>query len=134
MVELSSDTKQAFGRMLVFLKTAQTADHSIYPFIVYASTLIVWTESGLKVLGKYKGENKAAIEEAKQMFKMAASRLAIQDAGQAGWQKAEIVRLSFEIDALIFPVAMTQGILVLNQEMINITAMSTGTGVDLGEV
>jgi hypothetical protein len=125
MVELSSDTKQAFGRMLVFLKTAQTADHTIYPFLTYANTLIVWTEAGLKTIKKYE-QYKEELEEAKTWYRAAVAKLAVQDWTQGGWQKAEIVRLTFEIDSKIFPIAMKEGILVLNQEMINVTAMLTG--------
>ena len=130
MVELSSDTKQAFGRMLVFLKTAQTADHTIYPFLTYADTLIVWTEAGLHTIRKYdKYTNEIA--QAKKWFKEAVAQLAMQDWSRSGYQKAEIIRLMFEIDSLIFPIAMKEGILVLNQEMINVTAMLTGQP-DLG--
>lgn len=122
MSELSSDTKQAFGRMLVFLKTAQTADNVIYPFLVYADTLIVWTEAGLRVMDKYEF-HKDRIIAAKQLYKEALHMLAIQDASHAGYQKEQIMAKTFEINALIFPVAMMEGVLVLNQEMINVSGL-----------
>lgn len=122
MAELSSDTKQAFGRMLVFLKTAQTQDHTIYPFLTYADTLIVWTEAGLRVQGKYE-KYKKELDEAAKLYEAALHTLQQTDISHVGWQHEQIIRLTFRINRLIFPIAMMEGILVLNQEMINVTGL-----------
>ena len=108
--------------MLVFLKTSQTADNVIYQFLVYTETLIVWTEAGLRAMDKYE-IHKDSIAYAKVKYKEALSKLAIQDASHGGWQRAEIIRLTFEVNSVMFPIAMMEGVLVLNQEMINVTGL-----------
>lgn len=122
---ISSDTKQAFGRMLVFLKTAQTADNTLYPFIAYADTLIVWTEAGLKANGRYE-PYKEEMDKANEIFNKAVTKLATQDFSHMGWQKAEIIKASFAINRIVFPIAMIEGLLILNQDMINVSAMMLG--------
>jgi hypothetical protein len=130
---ISSDTKQAFGRMLVFLKTAQTADNTLYPFIAYADTLIVWTEAGLKTTGRYK-VHEVELNKANVIFKAAVSKMATQDYSHLGWQKAEIINASFEINRIVFPIAMMEGLLILNQDMINVSAMMLGAPDAGGQV
>lgn len=130
MAGLSSDTKQAFGRMLVFLKTAQTADHTIYPFITYADTLIVWTEAGLRVMGKFKQYEKE-FADAKALYFKAIHALQRNDYSLAGWQHEQIISLTFQINCLIFPIAMVEGVLVLNQDMVDVSGMLLGSpGID----
>ncbi len=122
MSSLSSDTKQAFGRMIVFLKTSQIEENVIYPFITYANTLIVWTEAGLFIEGKLK-IYQTQMDEAKIKFKQATHVLQHSDMDHMGWKREQIINLCFDIDSLVFPIAMKEGILVLNQEMINISTL-----------
>lgn len=122
MSSLSSDTKQAFGRMLVFLKTSQIEENVIYPFIAYANTLIVWTEAGLMIEGK-RDRYKKEMDEAKKLFKQASHVMQHSDVDHMGWKREQIINLCFDIDSLVFPIAMKEGILVLNQEMINISTL-----------
>jgi hypothetical protein len=130
MAGLSSDTKQAFGRMLVFLKTAQTADHTIYPFLTYADTLIVWTEAGLRVMGRFE-QYKKEFDEAKQLYIAALHTLQQSDFSLAGWQHEQIITITFKINCMIFPIAMMEGVLVLNQDMVDVSGMLLGSpGVD----
>ncbi len=126
MAGLSSDTKQAFGRMLVFLKTAQTADHTIYPFLIYTDTLIVWTEAGLRVMGTFKKYEKE-FELAKAKYKAALHTLQQGDFSLSGWQHENIIALTFDINCLIFPIAMMEGVLVLNQDMVDVSGMLLGS-------
>jgi len=122
MAELSSDTKQAFGRMLVYLKTAQTAENVIYPFLVYADVLLVWTEAGLRTMDRYE-KHERTFKYAKKLYEDALHMLNAQDESHAGYQKEQIIKLTFQINSLIFPIAMMEGVLVLNQNMINVTGL-----------
>jgi hypothetical protein len=126
MGNLSSDTKQAFGRMLVFLKTAQTADHTIYPFLTYADTLIVWTAAGLKVMGQY-DKYKKEFEEADKLYLSAIHCLQTSDFSLAGWKNEQIISITYKINRLIFPIAMIEGVIVLNQEMVNVSGLLLGS-------
>ena len=121
---LSSDTKQAFGRMLVFLKTSQIEDNVIYPYLVYAETLIVWTRAGLMAENKL-DRHDANMTRADELYKMATHCLQTSDQEHGGWKREQILNFCFEINSLIFPIAMMEGILVLNQEMVNISTLAS---------
>lgn len=112
--------------MLVFLKTAQTADHTIYPFLAYADTLITWTHAGLSVMGNEKKYEKQ-FAEADKLYMSALHTLQQSDFAHAGWKQEQVISLTYKINRLIFPIAMMEGVIVLNQEMVNVSGMLLGS-------
>lgn len=126
--ELSTEFKTAFGRMLVGLKM----NYSIPNAINYSSTLYEYTYGGLTVMGKigkfpkdeykekavfYNGE----FAKAERFYKDALSCLRIR--GRDYIVQERIHLCCFEINKLIFPIALTEGVLVLNEEMFGVLDM-----------
>ena len=120
--ELSTEFKTAFGRMLVGLKM----NYSIPNSLNYSQTLIEYTLGGLTVIGrigKYSEYDKAKdyqkdFNQAEQLYKQALGFLQIR--GRDYIVQERILSNCYDINKLIFPIALSEHILVMNEGMFNV--------------
>lgn len=131
--ELSAEFKTAFGRMLIGLRMNYTVPNALN----YSATLIEYTRGGLVVLdkiGKYSNYEHAkdyAIDfaQAEALYKDALSQLRMK--GRNHVVEERIHATCFEINKRIFPIALKEGILVMNEEMFGVADMFLkGAGAD----
>jgi hypothetical protein len=123
--ELSTEFKTAFGRMLVGLKM----NYSIPNSLNYSQTLVEYTSGGLTVqgkLGRYSDYKHAKDYEkdfllAERWYKLALACLQIR--GRDHIVQEKILSYCFDINKLIFPIALSEGILVMNESMFNVADM-----------
>ncbi len=123
--ELSTDFKTAFGRMLVGLKM----NYSIPNAMNYSQTLYEYTMGGLTVMdkiGRYSKYERAKDYDAdfriaERYYKEALACLRIR--GRDYIVQERILSCCFEINKLIFPIALTEGVLVMNEEMMGVLDM-----------
>lgn len=115
--KVSSEFKESFGKLLVLLSTMLTIESSLK----YAEVLIVFTKAGLMTEGKYTEEYKEMFKLAEKSYKTALGCFQIQ--GRAGYVKEQVLKHCFEINYYILPIALEEGILVLNQDSFNLTQM-----------
>ena len=133
MGELSSDFKTSFGRLLVLIKLMNL---SVEGHLQYCATLLSFTKSGLIVLRKYDetdpGTNDGADEQTKQARENAqkikegyallkATNEKTSMNGRYTWQLAVARQAAADIEAVILPVALSNGVLILNKEVTNVT-------------
>ena len=114
--ELSTEFKTAFGRLLIGLKMMYTTQNVLN----YSSTLIEYTRAGLVVLGRY-DEYKKDFYSASSWYKEAIQCTVIK--GRNEYVQNQILTRCFDINNLIFPIALKEGVLVLNEEMFSVTDM-----------
>lgn len=115
--KVSSEFKESFGRLLILLSTNTTIEGALK----YSENLINLTKSGLITEDRYDDEYKAIFNKARESYLKALQCYQIQ--GRAGYQKEQILKYCFEINFYILPVALSEGILVLNQDSFNLTSM-----------
>ena len=115
-IELSTEFKQAFGRMLVGLKMAYSIPNSLN----YSETLIEYTRGGLHVQGKF-DEHREEFRRAESWYKEAISLLRYK--GRNEFVQEQILSRCFDINNLIFPIALKEGVLVMNEEMFSVQDM-----------
>lgn len=119
VAELSSEFKTAFGRLLVGLKMANSIPNALN----YSGTLIEYTRAGLAVMGKEENY-KEELRQASSWYKTAL--LHTQVKGRNEWIQNQILALCFNVNSLIFPIALKEGVLVLNEEMFSVQDMFMG--------
>lgn len=120
--ELSSEFKLAFGRMLVGLKM----QYSIPNALNYSQTLYEYTRGGLYMMGKIgmssddksKPEYEKALLECETFYKQALKQLRIR--GRDYIVQEQILYCCFEINKRLFPIALKEGILKMNEEMFGV--------------
>ena len=130
--EVSSEFKTAFGRMLVGLKMNYTIPNALN----YSETLIEYTRAGLVTadkLGKYANYEKADDYEqvfgvAEKKYKEALEQLKLRGRNYIAEQR--IMSLCYDINKMIFPIALSEGILVMNEEMFGVSDMFTKSPQD----
>jgi hypothetical protein len=115
-IELSTEFKTAFGRMLVGLKMAYSIPNSLN----YSETLIEYTRGGLYVQNKF-DEHKMEFKQAELWYKEAISLLRYK--GRNEFVQEQILSKCFDINNLIFPIALKEGVLVMNEEMFSVQDM-----------
>lgn len=119
MADLPTEFKTAFGRVLIGLKL----QYSIPNAMNYSQTLYEYTYGGLVVLekiGKYSTYERAEdyakdFKQAEVYYKTALQQLRIR--GRDYLVQQNILACCFEINKLIFPIALTEGVLVMTEEM-----------------
>lgn len=94
--------------------------------IKYSETLITFTKSGLVTDQKY-DDYQEIFKIAINSYKKALECFNIQ--GRPGYMKQEILKYCFEINFYIMPIALSEGILVLNQDSFNLTSMFNAESV-----
>ncbi len=120
--ELSSEFKLAFGRMLVGLKM----QYSIPNALNYSQTLYEYTRGGLYMMGKIgpssddksKKEYEQALQECEVFYKNALACLRIR--GRENIVQERMLSACFEINKRLFPIALKEGILKMNEEMFGV--------------
>jgi hypothetical protein len=123
--ELSTEFKTAFGRMLIGLKMNYTIQNALN----YSQTLIEYTYGGLVVLdkvGRYSEYKHAKdyerdFQKAEYLYKKALSNLQIR--GRDHIVQERILANCYDINKLIFQIALSEGVLVMNESMFNVTDM-----------
>jgi hypothetical protein len=123
--ELSTEFKTAFGRMLIGLKMS----YSPANVLNYSSTLIEYTRGGLVTtgkMGKYSSYERAAdyekdFKRAEDLYFWALMQLKMK--GRNTVVEQRILGACYEIDKIIFPIALSEGILVMNEEMFGVADM-----------
>ena len=127
MGKVTTDFKVAFGRMLVMLTLQQTADYVVNPFYEYAEVLYQWTYGALRTegkigveQGKFTGEYASEFTEARACMGQMIEAMRIQ--GREYFKQAQVKELSFRVKNLIFPIAIGEGVLVLNEESFSIVS------------
>ena len=123
--ELSSEFKTAFGRMLIGLKMNYTIPNALN----YSQTLVEYTLGGLTVIGKigrysnYERANDYAAEfiKAERLYKEALEQLKLRGRNSVAEQR--ILSNCYDINKRIFPIALDEGILVMNEEMFGVADM-----------
>ena len=122
--KVSSEFKEAFGRLLVLLTTTPTIESSLK----YSEVLIIFTKAGLITEGKFNDDLKKMFVLAEQSYKNALACYKIQ--GRPGYMKEQIMMHCFDINYYILPIALSEGILILNQDSFNLTQMFNATEVN----
>jgi len=117
--DLSTEFKTSFGRMLVGLNMVYTVPNALN----YSQTLILFTMGGLTTLGKmgrystYKHakDYDQDFKRAEILYKEALASLRIR--GRENLVEEQILAKCYDINKMIFPIALSEGILVLNESM-----------------
>ena len=118
MGELSSEFKTAFGSLLVLITLT---DSSVDGYIKYSEKLLTFTKAGLMTIGKYENNgNREVIEKGYARLRDAITKTKSASTGRFAWEISEIRQAMTDIDSEVLPVALSNGILVLNQEVVNI--------------
>jgi hypothetical protein len=123
--ELSTEFKTAFGRMLVGLKMNYTIQNALN----YSQTLVEYTYGGLVVMdkvGRYSKYEHAKdydrdFKQAEYWYKQALSCLQIR--GRDHIVQQRILTYCFDINKLIFQIALSEGVLVMNESMFGVMDM-----------
>jgi hypothetical protein len=111
--------------MLVGLKMNYTVQNALN----YSQTLIEYTYGGLVVLDKvgrhseykYAKEYESDFKQAELWYKAALSTLQIR--GRDHIVQERMLYYCYDINKLIFPIALSEGILVMNESMFSVTDM-----------
>ena len=123
--ELSTEFKTAFGRMLIGLKMS----YSPANVLNYSATLIEYTRGGLITMDKFgKYSNYSKKEDYEKDFKRAEdlyfwALMQLKLKGRNTVVEQRILGACYEINKLIFPIALSEGILVMNEEMFGVADM-----------
>jgi hypothetical protein len=120
--ELSTEFKTAFGRMLIGLKMSYTPANALN----YSGTLIEYTRAGLVTMGlmgrysdyKYAADYDKDFQRAEILYRWALQQLKMK--GRNTVVEQRILEACYEINKLIFPIALSEGILVMNEEMFGV--------------
>jgi hypothetical protein len=123
--DLSTEFKTAFGRMLIGLKMNYTIQNALN----YSQTLIEYTYGGLVVMDKvgryseYKHKKDYELDflKAERLYKNALSQLQIR--GRDHIVQERILANCYDINKLIFQIALSEGVLVMNESMFNVSDM-----------
>jgi hypothetical protein len=113
--------------MLIGLKMNYTIPNALN----YSETLIEYTRGGLTLLGKmgrysdyqYAKDYDRDFRIAEGYYKRAIEQLKMKGRNQLAEQR--ILNDCYEINKLIFPIALTEGVLVMNEEMFGVSDMFT---------
>ena len=114
--EVSTEFKTAFGRMLVGLNMNYTSGNALN----FSSTLLLYTRTGLYTMGvmeKYELE----FRKAETIYKNAVNHLKLK--GRNSYAESQIFQMCFEINKAILPIALAEGILVINETMFSVMDM-----------
>jgi hypothetical protein len=130
--ELSTEFKTAFGRMLIGLKMNYTPANSLN----YSGTLIEYTRGGLITtdkMGRYSKYERARdyekdFDRAEMLYRYALAQLKMK--GRNTVVEQRILESCYEINKIIFPIALSEGILVMNEEMFGVADMFMKPGSD----
>ena len=123
--DLSTEFKTAFGRMLIGLKMNYTIQNSLN----YSQTLIEYTYGGLVVLDKvgrystYKHAKDYEMDFKKAEIWYKAALGCLQIRGRDHIVQQRILTYCYDINKLIFQIALSEGILVMNESMFNVSDM-----------
>lgn len=115
--KVSAEFKESFGRLLILLSTSFTIESALK----YSEVLITFTKAGLITEGRFDEDYKRVFRLAEQSYKRALGQFKIH--GRDGFVKEQIFKECFEINYYIMPIALSEGILVLNQDSFNLTSM-----------
>lgn len=140
--QLTNDFKSEFALLLVIMKV----NYGVTNALNYSSTLYGWTLAALVTEGKIritvneKGEKifsnvkedgfdfSSSFAFAKKKY-MAALEFMKQSQGRKEWVQQSILNCCFEIDEIIFPIALSEGILDLKDVTNKIGAGMAGLQV-----
>jgi hypothetical protein len=124
MSKIPSETKQSFGRLLVYLTTVLTIEGALK----YSETLLTFTRAGLEADDKYEGKLKQRMDMSVMKYKQAIKTFE-QPNSLFGWKQRVIYDLCFDINYEVMSIAQGEGILVLNEGSFNIDSLH---GTDFG--